>query len=291
MSVNLSIFRLGIVDFGTVAIRLDIYELSEAKPPELCAKYRALPRLGEVLHDSPRFLSRVMHELREVQKKAESEAVDELLVVGTMAMRKAAGAEEMLERVKTELGISIRVLTGEEEAQLTARGILAFEKNLPDSLAFVDIGGGSTEVSFYNQGRVQESKSYNVGVLTAESGVLLPEELADSAKTFQPTLVIGSSGTIRAIEKLLLSHGEETRSYQASELHSLSKKLRGLSFEEMLQVPGVEKSRADILLPGLKLFSEVLGQLQVSEFRVSHFSLRHGLLDEWVKGNRSKLSA
>ena len=289
--MNLSIFRLGIIDLGTVALRLDVYQLSPGKEPELIHKYRALPRLGEVLADPVQFRNRVLSEIAKAQTEAGNHDVDELIVVGTMAMRRADGAEHTLHCLESELGVRMRVVSGEEEARLTAMGILGFEKNLPDKIALVDIGGGSTEVSFCTERQVKNSKSYNVGVLTVKETPDFLDELSLRAREFSPTLVLGSSGTIRAIERLFLAEapGTEGESYHVNRLSKLCQFLSGLSYEKLLLVAGVEKNRADILLPGIRLFTQILQGLGVQEFRVTHYSLRHGILAEWRKLNEPRI--
>ena len=297
MLVNLSTFVLGIIDLGTVALRFDVYRFGDDGGAVLAFKSRAMPRLGEVLHDRAELRARVLRELERIKVEAERAGVTDLLAAGTMALREGDGAHEILAEVEQLLGMKFRVLSGEEEAILTAKGILSQEKNLPSSVVLIDIGGGSTEVSFCRDGRRLDSRSFPVGVLVWKDGADVAasraelsarfQELTAAAKQFDPSLAIGSSGTVRTIEKVLMAKlgTPEGAEYRLSDLSELLERFRSMSADELLTVPGIERSRADIVLPGVFIFESVLSAISIQRFRVTHFSLRHGMLAEWLEKN------
>ena len=294
MSVNLSTFVLGIIDLGTVALRFDVYRFGDDGGAVLAFKSRAMPRLGEVLHDRAELRARVLRELERIKVEAERAGVTDLLAAGTMALREGDGAHEILAEVEQLLGMKFRVLSGEEEAILTAKGILSQEKNLPPSVVLIDIGGGSTEVSFCRDGRRLDSRSFPVGVLVWKPGVDVAEsraelaalfrDLCSAAKQFDPSLAVGSSGTIRSLERILIAKfgTADGAEYRRNELSEMYLSFQSMDREDLLRVPGIEASRADILLPGLLIFEATLEALSLQSFRVTHFSLRHGMLAEWL---------
>lgn len=283
--------RLGIIDFGTVALRLDVYQVDNNNLAEVIHRYRALPRLGEVLKDPEEFRNRVLREIGTVRKEADLAGARELLAVGTSAFRDLPNREALVQELYSAFGITLQILSGEEEAALTAEGILSQEPDLPREVALIDIGGGSTEVSFCRDRKTVSSVSLNIGCLSMKEALpganvnafLLryAEPLKKLKEQFSPELVVGSSGTIRSIERVLspVAGSEKPgRVYEAQELRILLTQLLPLSPHALLEVPGVEAKRADILIPGIFLFETVLSALGVTRFRVSHFSLRHGVL-------------
>lgn len=302
--------RIGIIDLGTLSLRFDVYSEGENEP---CLRHRAMPRLGDLVF-STGILGRsgtaaLLTQLREVRSLAEQAAVDALVAVGTSVFREAQDCSGVLAEVERQTGIAVQVLSGIEEARLTARGILSREGALPISVVCVDIGGGSTEITWCEDGTPRHSISLDLGVIrlreqffreyTASDRPLDTARLtaarleirhglsifAEDFSRFCPTELIGSSGTIRTLEHLGLVNTAGCSSVGVSAFFALLEEFVRYSFAELVRRPGVEASRADVLLPGMILLDELLQRLQVGTIRVSRFSLRHGVLDALRSGS------
>ncbi len=293
--------RIGIVDLGTLSLRFDVYELPGQA---LIHKHRSMPRLGDMLFATgridPEAGARVVSELKLVAQQAAELIVDKLVCVGTSALRDAANGAELLDAVKKASGIEITILSGGDEARLTALGIFANEPSLGGKSALVDIGGGSTEISFVDARKVTESISIDLGALRlqklfladrdAASGRYFPKQIEQTRDAIRRALVslpkttveqvVGSSGTIRTLERLGVTGARDSSIIPRAAIDKFAERLIGLTREECLAIPKMEENRVDVILPGVLILAEILAALNAESVFVTHYSLRHGLLEE-----------
>ena len=302
--------RYGIVDLGTLSIRFDIYQLHGKAAPKLLRAHRDMLRLGESIYANGRIdeaaADRSCEQFRKIAALAKEYHTDEVVAVATSALRDALGGQALLERIRTETGIAVRIISGEEEARLTAQGVLANELRLPERLALVDIGGGSTEISLVFRGQIEQLRSLEIGAerllqfayshggefthpVPHATEIVMREEcrrvlrsLLPDAPSFGAQLVVGSSGTIRALARLKRPHGEEATSLERGTVDALTAEMLRADPAEMLKIPGMEPNRMVVMVPGALLFQEILAHLNCDPIRVTRFSLRHGILAELI---------
>lgn len=308
--------RVGIVDLGTLSIRFDIYQLQPRSAPKLLRAHRDMLRLGESIYANGGIdetaADRTCEQFRKIATIAKEYSTDEVVAVATSALRDAEGGQALLERIRHETNIVVKIISGDEEARLTATGILANEQRLPDRLALVDIGGGSTEISLVRGDQVELQRSLEIGaerllqfayahagefthpvpsqteeVMRAECRRVLRALLPDAA-AFGARLVVGSSGTIRALARLKRPHGEEAATLTASAVTLLVEEMLRSGPAEMLKIPGMEPNRMVVMVPGALLFQEILQHLACNEIRVTRFSLRHGILEQFIQQRRAR---
>jgi exopolyphosphatase/guanosine-5'-triphosphate,3'-diphosphate pyrophosphatase len=303
--------RIGIVDLGTMSLRLDVYETQQNGRPKLLARHRSMPRLGSLLFHEHAELPVVRQTLRrefaDVRDFCRRYQTEHIIAVATSALRESGHAEELCQQVLRESRISIKILSGEEEARLTALGIFANETVIPANTALVDIGGGSTEISFCRDTEISSACSLPIGALRLEQrflqsrrnaqGVFSPSVLQEmrayissvvngihaDARKFQPTAIIGSSGTLRTLENLGLCGNSRPPIIRKETLDAFIAKISPLTREELLSVPGMEEARVDVILPGALLLQQIMETLGVEIAQVSHFALRHGVLEERLR--------
>jgi exopolyphosphatase/guanosine-5'-triphosphate,3'-diphosphate pyrophosphatase len=323
--------RIGIIDLGTNSVRFDVFEEAPVLHRKLPSRKRGralesskirriyrdklMVRLGEGLFESGRIQAaaaqRTLLAFQHFAKTAESLGLDRLIALGTSALRDGNGSAGLIRKIKKETGIQIRVISGEEEARLIAVGILGND-TLPSTapLALIDIGGGSMEVSLVQGQKIRFSQSFPLGTArlsqlhldqsppTKAAVHALREEVAAQLANalpsdFSPRLAIGSSGTIRALGKLLGSPSNKRKVFKLKALERFNKKVQSLELPEIRQIPKMEANRADMILAGSLLLEETLRILGVEQIRVSEFSLRNGVLLEELnelKAHRSRLT-
>lgn len=304
--------RLGIVDIGTLSLRFDVYQ---TEPPyastELVHRYRSMPRIGKALtSDAPRATAPVVEEFQRVRTQADEQQVEKLLAVGTSALREAPG-RELVEQIGKLTGIHIRVLSGEEEARLTALGIFANEPSLSGMIGLVDVGGGSTELSFCEVGKTAEALSVDIGAsrleqmffqdrdpdtdLISETAIKAAKDyieqhlgpLQSEAEKFDFDLLVGSSGTVRTLERLKIDKSSSGKRISYPAIAKFTQQLRNSSRKQILAIPGMERNRADVLLPGCLILEAIMKTLDAPEIQVTHYSLRHGVLEEELQRLRA----
>lgn len=306
--------RIGLLDLGTVSLRFEIYDVDEGRYPadpvhsiKRQVKERKMLRLGEGLYETGKLSVPGKEKAREALARARTAfrdaGVQVVCAAATSAFREAIDGKELIAELENELRCEIEIITGEEEAKLTARGILVFEDVPAGAFALVDIGGGSTEITLCSNRHLEKSLSLPLGAIRgqdmflktsppAREGVtayrahvrktLLSSPLA--AESLSYPLVIGSSASMRTLSKL--AYGDlaiETGIVARSRVSEIVQILLPLATADIAGIPGMEANRADIILSGAVLFEELMIFLNAAELKPTLFSLRHGLLDRKVR--------
>lgn len=302
--------KIAIIDIGTNTTLLLVAEVSGDSSFKILHDECRITRLGEGLNSpnltNPQFLpqpmKRCLNALRDYKKTLEKFHCDDCHVVGTAAFRQANNANDFVERVKNELGLTIKIISGEEEAQLIHLACSRDFPNIEKPILVLDIGGGSTEFIFDDGKNIREiSLPFGVVKLTeqflfsdppTENEMknledFLKKEIAQKVKPListQKPSVIATAGTPTALKALALHldkydasqvHG---KSLTRSEVEKIFVKLKNLPFAKRAQLPCLPEKRADVILAGTAILMTVLDGLQLEKFWVSDRGLRFGIL-------------
>ncbi|CAL5378624.1 unnamed protein product [Camellia sinensis] len=232
-------------------------------------------------------------------------------VVATSAIRDASNQSQFLHTIRQTLGFHVDVLSGEEEARLTYIGVLQFLPVFNQKVLTIDIGGGSTEFVIGKEGDVIFATSLKLGhvILTEEfvkmneidrmrdhiRSLIRQSGLIEKVCEHGFELVIGSSGTIRAIEKAvfhrygqgldnvgLIDGYKRDWRFSRGELGDLVGKLCGM--EEKFERDGFFKRRSEFIVAGAVLLEEIFGMFGIEEMEVSGYSLGEGVVAEQLAG-------
>lgn len=297
--------RLAIIDLGTNSVRFDVYAVNEKGRPERLHREKRMVRLGDGLFKSgkleARAEARVHAALHDFSRMMQAWGVDQVAAYATSALREAPQGERarLLREIKKRHGITLSVISGMREAALIARGILENEKLPGGPFALIDIGGGSTELSFARGRRRKSSKSLALGALRLKQLYLthqppktldllalraaLDEALPNSLP--QVKAVIGSSGTIRSLHRMALKAHQP---FSPAFIRGLNLRMATLDRRGLMRLPGMEEKRVDLILAGSLLFEELFTRLGARTLRVSNFSLRDGALAEMLSRHKSR---
>ncbi len=294
--------RLAILDLGTNSVRFDIHEVADKRAPRLIHREKLMVRLGEKLFETGRLdsqaIRRTLQALGNFKKTAVELKVHKWVAFATSALREAKDRDRLLIPAKKKFGITIEVISGQEEARLIARGILANERGLKRNFAFVDIGGGSMEISVCRDRKVIYSKSFPLGAARLQQVYLkatppLKKKGHDPVRAakkeirrlLEPEsqhfdldldLVCGSSGTVRALSRIFKRmSGSEKIEFDS--LKKLTKRMADMTQDELLALPGMEPRRSDLILAGSLVFEECLKALDVDVAVATDYSLRDGI--------------
>lgn len=299
--------RLAGIDIGTLTSRLLIADLpADNRLSELCSERRIL-RLGEGVDQSKRLkheaVERVIHCLKDWRATIESYHVHAHVAVATSAVRDAANKQEFLNRVRSEAGFEVEILSGDEEARRTMLGIHSgLPGDIKDVLA-LDIGGGSTEFILALQGQSPVVRSIDIGVVRLSERLLHHDpptrhEIAEARAWIQreTTVVlaamprrtgltfVGTAGTITSLAAMAL----QLPAYDAARIHNyrlalnmitdLEKHLLSRSKAARIGMPGLERNREDVIAAGAIILQTVMEMLGEEECLVSDLGLREGIL-------------
>jgi exopolyphosphatase/guanosine-5'-triphosphate,3'-diphosphate pyrophosphatase len=305
--------RLAAIDIGTNSIRSIVVEVEKSGKFRVLDDEKATVRLGEGLHNSgilsPAASERAIAALLRQKKIIDGYGVKDIEAVATSAVRKAANGKAFVAAVKAETGISVDVISGEEEAELAA--LSAFNNFDMEGARhlLVDIGGGSLELVATVERHVEEIFSLELGAVYLTETFLkgdMPSATAHDKlrhyirrtlkKTFpdgKPTVnaVIGSGGTVTAIAAMILAsrkegygsaHGYEI--LRSDVVHLLAMLLRK-NLKELRSVPGLSPDRADIILAGVTVIDELLEFCQSNLLKVNERGIREGLILRGLRKN------
>ncbi|NEW07758.1 Ppx/GppA family phosphatase [Paenibacillus sp. SYP-B3998] len=305
MSMNTSI---GIMDIGSNSIRLVIYELSENGAYRVVSEHKNSARLSErigpdgLLH-SKDILS-IVPILSHYAILCTAHNVSTVRITATAAIRNATNSEEIVRILEEQTGLSIIVLSGEEEARFGFLGVIN-TIDIQDGI-IVDIGGGSTEVTLFGNrkllksisfpfGSVNTTRQYTKNGLPTESETATIRQMVIEAIKEHPWItdspdlpMIGLGGTIRALGKMsqkrFKSSIQLAHNYmvQPGEIDFFLKLLTPLSIDKRKRVDGLSKERADIIVPGLIILNTLCEAVKASQLIISGSGLRDGLFYEII---------
>ena len=298
--------RVAAVDIGTNTVLLLVAERGPDGSPRAVEERATITRLGQGVDATrvlaPEAVARTVACLEEYARAAEAAGAEAARVVGTSAMRDAAGSELLARRVRALFGVDAEVLTADEEAALTFRGALSGLPGVGEGEVTVfDIGGGSTEIVTAAPGRpARFARSYDVGSVRLTERLAPFEEplspgdrarlrgAARAALTGAPRLApgevpVGIAGTVTtlAAAHLGLEEYDGARVHGArlelAEVEAVVERLAGLTLAERRRVPGVAPARADVIVAGGYVVLAVLEALGAAGLRVSDRGVRWGL--------------
>jgi len=281
--------RVGVVDLGTNSTRLLVADVDDGRVEEI-ERRTEITRLGEGVDERRKLLplpiARVRNVLAEYRRELDAQGAERVLAIGTSAVRDAENGEAFLGEVEWSYGFASRLLTGEEEAELTRRGV-ANGREVGDGTLVLDIGGGSTELI-----TADSRKSLDIGSVRLTERFLLSDpptrdELdacAGAVRKVLPALgpdsAIGVAGTITSLAALELGRydPEEVHGYRLSRegVEAQLERLASLPLAERRELPGLEPERAPVIVGGAVIVDEVLRRYGLDELDVSERDLLHG---------------
>jgi exopolyphosphatase/guanosine-5'-triphosphate,3'-diphosphate pyrophosphatase len=300
------------IDIGSNTLRLLIGESKDKRIQVRCYK-RAITRLGSGidrtgrLQDAP--IESSIAVLREFYSLISSYHVKHVKAVATSALREASNSDSFIQRVLAETGIPIEVISGEQEAELTLKGILS---SLPEhaeqsyqSLLIIDMGGGSTEWIFYKNNQCLDKGSIPIGVIKLYNKCIKTDPISKTditklnneivphvhalAQNVVPSIdtdtrLMGTAGTFTTLASIDL----ELDAYERERIHlhrlslstlcKMSHNLFSLTLEARKNVRGLEPERADLIIPGIQFTINLMELFHFNELFISDCGLLEGVL-------------
>ena len=213
----------------------------------------------------------------------------------TSAMRDARNGKRILKRIKKKTGIDIEILNGSEEAKILYNNSLEAADCINGNYAYVDVGGGSTEISLLSNGELVGSCSYNIGTLRMLSGAVAPDTVANMrsdleayAGKYPDIVIIGSGGNINKLSRLFHESSKKAKKniLPVSSLQRLHDDMKPMTINERIAKYGLKTDRADVIIPAAEIFMTVAQALGCSEIHVPNISLADGIIDGLYKKSK-----
>ena len=291
------------IDIGTNTILLLIAEVDQGRIKPLF-EMGTVVRLGERVHENGILLKEAMwrglQTLSQYLERCRAMEVQEIFPVGTSALREATNSEDFLRLVKEKLDLSIEVISGEEEAQLS---FFAVAKDLQETgkpLLVVDIGGGSTEFILGKGDQIRQWISLPLGSVRFTEQFLhsdpvqeeewqkmerkILESLVDIPHSQEPLSMVavgGTATTLASVEQGLEEFVVEKIHHFVLQKEALNNQLllyRSQTTEERKKIPGLPMARADVILAGAAILFLTMEEVKCPSVLISCHGVRYGLL-------------
>lgn len=283
--------RLAAIDIGSNAARLlinDVIEGPQGKPEFIKLTLVRVPlRLGfdvfETGSISEQKKEMLVKTIKAYKLLIDVYQVQHLITAATSAMRDASNAKILLQEVKEETGMDIRVITGEEEASFIYENHIAENLNNMESYLYIDVGGGSTELTFFSDGRLVAKQSFNIGTIrllknqvNEEHWAEMKEFIKQKTSGYHHISVIGSGGNINKI--FSLSKRKEGKPLTLELLRNYYKEFSSISLAQRISLYQLREDRADVIVPALLIHINVMRWAEAEEIFVPKIGLADGLL-------------
>ncbi|MBE7438101.1 MAG: Ppx/GppA family phosphatase [Spirochaetales bacterium] len=292
---------LATIDIGTNSVHMAIMRLDATGHYEILTREKEAVRLGSGSHDldliKPEAMERALHALERFCRIARDYEA-EIRAVATSAVREATNQADFLRELEKRCQIHCEVVSGTEEARLIYLGILMGMPLFERRILAIDIGGGSTEFTVGERGLTLFSVSLKLGAIRLTDRFFsrepISKENVKQCRSFIRTalsglqqevrshgfeVAVGSSGTIETLAAMSNRATELPESLTAARLNQITEQILSIrQASERARLPGLDGKRADIIVGGAVLLSEIMNTLQIKELRISRYALREGIL-------------
>lgn len=288
---KLSVLRLAAIDIGSNAARLLITEVSkDSKGVIQFNKLNLLRvplRLGFDVFEtgtiSKERTGMFIQTMKAYKHLLNAYSVTHLKACATSAMRDAKNSADIIRKIRLETDIQIEVISGDLEASLVYENHIAEALDRNNSYLYIDVGGGSTELSFFSNGILSFKKSFNIGTIRLLKNMVQMKEWDDMKDTIRlltkgpkKVVAIGSGGNINKV--FSLSKKKDGKPLPLELLRDYYKELSSVTLEQRINTYNLREDRADVILPALEIYINVMRWSNADEIFVPKIGLADGLV-------------
>lgn len=282
---------LAAIDIGSNAARLLISEASVYKDGTVdhtkLTLLRIPLRLGfDVFSNgsiSDKKKKKLLDTIRIYKMLMDIYEVERYKACATSAMRDAGNGPDIMKEIKKDTGIDISIISGMEEATILYETHIADNLNTDNSYLYIDVGGGSTEVTLFSAGQTIFKESFNIGTIRMLNEQVSEEQwehmkwyIKTHVKDYQPLEAIGTGGNINKI--FSLSKRKEGKPLPLELIKDYHKELSASTVEERMHLYNLRADRADVIVPALQIYSSVMRWAGADEIYVPKIGLADGLI-------------
>ena len=283
--------RLAAIDIGSNAARLlisDVVRNPNGKPDFNKLNLIRVPlRLGfdvferkEISKEKEEMIVRTIHAYKYLIDIYEVKYVK---ACATSAMRDAINSKHILERVKDETGIQIKIISGDEEASVIYENHIAENLAKDHAYLYIDVGGGSTELTFFNENQLVFKESFNIGTIRLLKNQVeerqwdeIKNYLKEKTRNYKEIIAIGSGGNINKV--FSMSKKKDGKPLSLDLLKDYYREIGNFPLYERMQVYNLREDRADVIVPALQIYINVMRWAEITEIFVPKIGLADGLL-------------
>lgn len=293
--------RLAAIDIGSNAARLLISEVEpnpQGKPQFQKLNLVRVPlRLGFDVFEKKEISGEkeemIIKTIKSYKLLSDVYDVEAMKACATSAMRDAKNSRDILNRVKEETGVEIEIISGDTEANYIYENHIAENLDKDHSYLYIDVGGGSTELTFFADGAMRFKRSFNIGtirLLKSQVDEFMWDEMRDFIKREtrgheRDMVAIGSGGNINKV--FSLSKRKEGKPLTIELLKDYFRELGSFSLEDRMRLYKLREDRADVIVPALSIYINVMRWANIEEIYVPKIGLVDGLIQHLYRELKS----
>jgi len=280
--------RIAAIDLGSNAIRLTIAEVHSPNHYKILEKFRFPVRIGGDVFETGEVSQSKIDELIEVFHTFKSHLahyqVQELQAIATSALRDANNSSAVIKKIADIAKIKLKIISGLEEAGLIYQIIAHELPIMTGKTLLIDIGGGSTEVSFINEGILEKVQSFNIGTIRVLKGHKseLPQmmDFVKSQVTGQRIKLVGTGGNLRRLGKLRkkIFNRADASIIHKNEVFEMYDHIKGLSPLHLMKKFDLKHDRAEVIVPALHILTTILHDINVDIINLPKVGLSDSVL-------------
>ncbi|AMR32985.1 exopolyphosphatase [Mucilaginibacter sp. PAMC 26640] len=289
--------RYAAIDVGSNAVRLLIANIIENNGSVSFKKntlVRVPVRLGDDAflnkHISDKKADDLVKSMQAFKNLMDVFKVTDYMACATSAMREAKNGQEVVARIKEEAGIDLEIIHGEKEAKIIYASHAEIEIDKDKNYLYIDVGGGSTELSLFSRGELLASQSFNLGTIRIldnqdkeETWNEMKEFIKEQTKHQKNIFGIGTGGNINKLYKL--SNEKDNAPLTYTKLKSLYNYLDSYSMKERINVLGLNQDRADVIIPACEIYLTVLKCANIKSMFVPTVGMVDGIIQTLIEKN------
>jgi exopolyphosphatase / guanosine-5'-triphosphate,3'-diphosphate pyrophosphatase len=284
--------KFAAIDIGSNAVRLLFCNVYNKKSGPLIKKsslIRVPIRLGEDVFSTGKIsddkAEKLTSAINAFKHLMQVHNVVRFRACATSAMREAKNGQQVINLIKKKTGVNIEIIDGELEAELIFTKHLSEKFNDKKSYLYIDVGGGSTELTLFSKSKKIESKSFDIGTIRMLQEKDVKKEceqmkkwINENVKLFKNTVAIGTGGNINKLYKLSDKKADKSISFE--KLKELDEYLNKFSYEERIETLGLNPDRADVIVQASKIFLTVLKTSSIKKILVPQIGLTDGIISK-----------
>lgn len=292
--------KFAAIDIGSNAVRLlfcNVYEDGKEVTFKKAELIRVPIRLGEDSFLTGKISAKKADKLVTAMK-AFKNLIDVYDVIdfracATSAMRDAENRYEVVERVRKEAGIKIEIIDGKTEADIIYANHIEEHLDKSNNYLYIDIGGGSTEITLFSKNKVVVSQSFNIGTIRMLHNQIEKEYwnyfknwVKEITEGYKPMMAIGSGGNINKLFKMI--GRKPNKPIPTVKIKNLYEWLELYTYEERMRVFGLNPDRADVIIPASKILLTVLKKAEIEKVIVPQIGLSDGIVHQLYENYKEK---
>jgi exopolyphosphatase/guanosine-5'-triphosphate,3'-diphosphate pyrophosphatase len=291
--------RYAAIDIGSNAVRLLIADIIENHGSYSFKKntlIRVPLRLGDDAfiqqHISDKKAGDLVKSMSAFRNLMDVYKVTDYLAYATSAMREAKNGDEVVKLIKQEANIDLEIIHGSKEAKVIYASHAEQTIDKSKSYLYIDVGGGSTELSLFSAGELMASKSFNIGTIrildnqdSEETWSEMKDFIREHTRGYKQLLGIGTGGNINKIHRLAEEGDDAPMAF--GKLKSLYTYLNSFSLKDRINVLGLNQDRADVIIPACEIYMTVMKNAGIKQIYVPRVGMVDGIIQLLIEKNLS----